>query len=347
MPVSSDYGTFQPDELMPMIPSLFLPGSFLQLAFFPRVFEFDSAKVYLDRALHDRRRAPFVAPLAVGKARQPRGFQTESIVPASMKEKDAITGDEVLSRLAGEAIGGEMSAADREARIRENKLIKHLERIARTREWMASSILRTGQMTIVGDEYPAALVNYGRTGSLTKTLAGALRWGEVGVSPYDNLDGWINEVGEASGSAVNIVVMDRLAWQLYAADAKVKTVLDTTLKQTAAYTLGLTPAVPGAPIYKGSDGAVEFYVYNDIHELESGATEKLVPDYTVMAVSQGGFDGAKLCGVVQHADNHYLRGEYFPHEWIDPNSGAQWIETITAPILAPARIDASLCATVR
>lgn len=342
-----NYDTFSPDELMPMVPSLFVPGSFLQLAFFPEVFEFDTAEVYFDRVLDDMRRAPFVAPLSPGQVQQPRGFRKESIIPASMKPKNQITGKEVLSRMAGEAIGGEMSAADREAAIREMYLMEHQKRMTRTREWMASSILRTGSVVITGDDYPATTVNFSRSAALTKVLLTTARWGEAGVSPYDDVDDWMNTVAETSGAAVDIVTMDRLAWAYFAADPKTEKALDRTLGQTAAIELGFTPKTPGAPTYKGRIGGVEFYVYNDIQMDEAFNTEKLVPDYTVMMASRGGYAGAKLCGVVQHAENHYAKGEFFPHEWIDQNTGAQFVETISAPILAPKRVDASLCATVR
>lgn len=344
---ASNYGTFQPDELMPLIPSLFVGGNFLSLAFFPAVFEFDTAFVHFDRVIDDKRMAPLVSPLSPGKIQQPRGFRMETIIPASIKPKNQINPNDVLSRMAGEAIGGEMSASDREAALREQYLLEHQRKIARRKEWMASSILRTGSVTLVGDDYPSTVVNFQRTAGLTKALAGAARWGEVGVSPYDSVEGWIDEVGNESGSAVNIVVMDRLAWNLYIADPKAQKALDRQLGQTAALALGFTPTVPGRPVFKGRDGDVEFYVYNDTYEDDAGSPAKLIPDYTVMLGSQGGVEGAWLYGVVQHAENHFEKGEYFPHEWIDSNTGAQFVETITTPICAPKRINATLCATVR
>lgn len=342
-----NYQTFSRDELMPMIPSLFVPGTFLTRAFFPDIVTFDTAQVYFDRVLDDKRMAPFVAPLAPGKVHQPRGYQVETLVPASLKPKNQITGNEVLTRRAGEAMGGEMSAAERAAAIREDYLLQHQAKIARRFEWMASSILRTGSVTLVGDDYPSTVVNFARANTLTKTLLLTARWGESGVSPYSDVQSWIDTVGEQSGSAVNVVVMDKLAWGLFIADPKAANALDRTLGQTAAITLGLTPQVPGAPVYKGTDGGVEFYVYNDIYEDDAGSTAKLIPDYTVMMGSQGGVAGAQMFGVVQHASNNYGAGQFFPHNWIDENTGAEWIETITSPILAPRRVNATLCATVR
>src|SRR5690606_1281290 len=160
---------------------------------------------------------------------QPKGYQRESIIPASLKPKNEITPNQVMTRLPGEATGGDMSAADRAAQIRENYLTQHQEYFARRDEWQASSILRTGATTMVGDQYPTTVVNYARLNTLTTTLLTAARWGESGVSPYDDVDAWMNEVGTACGSAVDIVVMDRKAWALYIADPKAQKALDRTL----------------------------------------------------------------------------------------------------------------------
>lgn len=343
-----DYSTFAPDELMPLIPDNFVPGTFLRRMFFgTEPMLFDTEEVYFDRILPDKRMAPFVAPLAPGRVLQPKGYQKETIVPASLKPKNELRPSEVLSRMAGERIGGDMSAADRAAAIRERYLMQHQKYFARRDEWMASSILRTGAVTIVGDDYPTTVVDFNRPATLTKALTLAARWGEDGVSPYDDVDGWLNEVGEESGSAGDTVVMDRKAWQLYIADPKAQKALDTTLRQTASITLGFTPTVPGAPAYKGTDGNVEFYVYNDNYEDDDGNAAKILPDYTVIVGSRGGIEGTVACGVVQHAENGFQPGEFFPHEWIDPNTGAHWVETIGSRLLVPRRIAGSLCATVR
>lgn len=347
MPIDLTYGTYQPDELMPLIPPLFVAGTFLTRAYFPSIFEFESKAVHFDRVLADMRRAPLVAPLSPGRVQQPRGYRMESLEPASFKPKNQVDPNVVMDRLAGEALGGEMSATDRASMVREYYLTGHQGNIARSLEWMASSILRTGQVVLTAPDYPATTVNFQRKASLTKTLLTTDRWGETGVSPYDDVEEWIDEVGTASGSAVNIVTMDRLAWGLYIADPKAQKALDRTLGQTAAITLGLTATVPGAPIFKGRDGNVEFYVYNDIQEDDDGNIEQLIPDYTVQLGSQGGVMGGQLYGLVQHAENNYKKGRFFAHNWIDPNTGAEWIETITSPILAAGRIDATACVTVR
>jgi hypothetical protein len=335
------------EEMLPMVESLFIPGNFLLRAFFPTVFEFETAEVKFDRVIPDRRLAPFVSPYAPGKVQQPKGFQTEALVPAYVKPKNQVTGREVLTRLPGESPGGSLTNADRYDRIVLDYLFQQRQRIERRLEWMASSILRTGAVTIAGDDYPSVTVSFNRTGSLTKTLLTTARWGETGVSPFTDVEGWIDEVASASGAGANIVVMDRLAWGYFAADSKTERALKRDLGQTAAINLGLTANLPGSPVYKGTIGNVEFYVYNDVYEDDAGAIQKLIPDYTVIIGSQGGIEGGQLFGAILDPRNDFGAARYFPKTWIQEDPAGEFVMTQSAPILAPRRVDASMGVTVR
>ncbi|MEV5021413.1 major capsid protein [Sphingobium sp. LMA1-1-1.1] len=339
------YGT---EELLPMIDSLFIPGNFLMKIAFPGLLEFDTEQVSMDRVLDDLRLAPLVSPYSPGKVQQPRGFQKESIVPAYVKPRNPVPASQVMKRIAGEKPWGELSAAERHELIIFDLLNGHRRKIDRRVEWMAASVLKTGTLVLSSADYPATTVDYQRSAGLTKTLLTSDRWGETGISPYDDVDEWINEVGEESGGAVNIVVMDRKAWGLYIADPKAQKALDKTLGQTSvAYELGLTVQLPGSPVFKGRDGNIEFYVYNDKFENDSGSIEALLPDYTVILVSQGGIEGVTAFGLIQDARNQYGKGAYFSKNWIDDNTGAELLESASAPIPVPKRINATLCATVR
>jgi len=335
------------EELIPMVESLAIPGNFLLRAFFPEVIEFESETVYFDRVIDDRRLAPFVSPLAPGKIQQPRGYQTDSLVPAYLKPKNSIRGNEVLRRLPGEPLGGRLSPGERRDRIVLDYLFAQRQRIERRLEWMASSILRTGAVTIAGDDYPTAVVSFGRKGSLTKVLLNTARWGEAGVSPFADVQRWIDESSSESNSAVNLVVMDALAWAPFIADPATEKSLKRDLGQNAAIALGLTANLPGSPVFKGTIGDVEFYVYNDVYEDDAGATQKLLPDYTVIGGSQGGIEGAQLFGAILDPENDYGAARLFPKNWIQQDPAAEFIMTQSAPILAPKRVNATFAATVR
>ncbi|PHR90444.1 MAG: major capsid protein E [Leeuwenhoekiella sp.] len=339
------YGT---EELLPMVDSLFIPGNFLMRIAFPGMLEFDTEQVSMDRVLDDLRMAPLVSPYSPGKVQQPRGYQKESIVPAYVKPRNPVPASQVMKRLPGEKPWGDMSAAERHELIIFDLLMKQRSKIDRRCEWMAASVLKSGTLMLASPDYPATTVDYQRTGSLTKALLTTDRWGETGVSPYDDVDEWVNEVGEESGAAVNIVGMDRKAWKLYIADPKSKTALDNTLGQSSvAYELGLTVQLPGSPVFKGRDGNIEFYVYNDKFENDAGDIEALLPDYSVVLISQGGIEGVMAYGLIQDARNGFGKAAYFAKNWINDDTGAELVETASAPLPVPKRINATLFATVR
>lgn len=338
------YGT---DELLPMVEALDVPGNFLLRLAFGEVIEFETESVHFDRLLADRRLAPLVSPLAPGKIQQPRGFQVETLIPAYLKPKNKVEASQVMRRRAGEARGGTMSPGERRAAQLNDYLLAQRMKIDRRLEWMASSVLRTGQLILVSDDYPAVTVNYRRNAGHTIQLSGGLRWGENGVSPYDNVQVWIDLVGTTSNSAVNVIVMDSKAWSLYIADPKAEKALDRTLGQTSAVQLGLQAGLPGSPTYKGRIGDVEFYVYNDLFEADDGSTQQLIPDFTVMLISQGGVEGAQLFGAIQDPRNNFGAARYFAKNWIDEDPAGEFVMTQSAPVLGPRRIDACACATVR
>lgn len=339
------YGT---EELLPMVDSLFIPGNFLVKAVFPGMMEFDTEQVSFDRVLDDLRMAPLVSPYSPGEVQQPRGFQKESIVPAYVKPRNPVPANQVMKRLAGERPWGELSAAERRDLIVLNLLTGHRTKIDRRCEWMAASIIRTGSLVLVGNKYPAVTVNFQRAAALTKQLLTTDRWGETGVSPYDDVDGWVDEVGEESGAAVNLVIMDKDAWKLYIADPKARLALDKTLGQNSvAYELGLTVQLPGSPVFKGRDGNIEFYVYNDTYEADNGSISKLLPQYSVALISQGGVQGTMAYGLVQDALNNFEKGAYFSKNWIDMDTGAELLESASAPIPVPGRINATCFVQVR
>lgn len=341
------YDLYSTDELLPMVESLFVPGNFLLRAFFPTVMEFETQQVHFDRVLDDRRLAPFVSPLSPGKIQQPRGFQVETFIPAYVKPKNQVTGNEVLTRMPGEPLTGTLSAGERRDRIMLQRMFEQRQKIERRLEWMASSIIRTGAVTITGDDYPATVVDFARTASLTKALAGAAKWDQAGVSPFDDVETWINEVGDASGAAVDIVIMDKLAWAFFAADAKTEKALDRTLGQTAAISLGLTAQLPGSPVFKGRIGDVEFYVYNDKYEADGTNTvTSLIPDNTVIMGSTGGTEGAQMFGAILDPANDYGAARYFPKNWVEQDPAGEFVMTQSAPLLVPKRVDSTLCATV-
>jgi hypothetical protein len=87
-------------------------------------------------------------------------------------------------------------------------------------------ILRTGAVTVSGEDYETQVVDFSRDAALTITLSGGSRWGQTGVSPRKNLNTWSALVASKSGANPTQVVMDPLAAELFTSDSDVRTILD-------------------------------------------------------------------------------------------------------------------------
>lgn len=319
---------------------------FLLDFFFPRVFNALGKDITLDIEGEDLEIAPFVSPLSKGVIQREQGYSTKVFTPAYVKPLNVVNDDHVMTRSIGEQIGGTLSPEQRAQAILGNYLKLQTNRIVRRKEVMAAEVLRTGRCVISGPNYPTKEVDFGRDSSLTKALTGGTRWGEAGVSPYDDISAWSDAVGEMSSAAVTTVVMDSRAWALFSADPRTEKALDTTLGQSSMIALGYQPGLPGVPIYKGIIGSVEFYVYNDVYAID-GIKSKLLPEYTVILAAKPALYGLQMHGAIRSAAHNYIAGEIVSRSWIDDDLDVRKVESQSAPLVVPGRPDASMCVTVR
>lgn len=319
---------------------------FLLDTFFPMATFSDTEEIAFDAEDDDIELAPFVSPLVAGRVGADKGYQTRFFAPAYIKPLHDLKPNEVLRRTAGEPLGGSLTAEQRRQLILGQKLQRQMQQILRRKEVMASEVLRTGRCIVKGVDYPETQVDFGRDPSLTVALAGAARWGEAGVSPYDDVQGWLDLVGAASGAAATHVVMEAKAWALYAADPKLEKRLDTTLNQTGSIDLGYQPGVPGTAVYRGRIGQVTFWTYNDTYK-DAGVSLPLLPDFTVIVSAAAAAEGVQAHGAILDEDAGYQSVEMFPKTWVEPNPSRRYLLTQSAPLVYQRRPNATACFTVR
>lgn len=343
------FSLYDTTELVGIIEPIRTPGNFLRRLFFSAApILFDTPDIKWDRVFDDLRIAPFVSPYSPGKPRQDKGFQTESFTPGYLKPLDRVDPTKFTRRRPGEAIGGELTLADRRDLMMVDYMLAHKTQLERRDEVMAAEILLTGRVVITGEDYPTATVDFARDGSLTKLLTLAARWGESGVSPVANVAGWLDEVATIVGAAPSHVIYDRKSWALFVADPTLKDVIDTTLGQAvSAVQLGFQPGAPGSPVYKGRIGTVELYVYNDTYEDVDGTIKQLIPDFTLIIGAPGAYEGTPTYGAILDPEAGYIATPWFPKNWIDQNPAAEWVMTQSAPLPIPKRSNASMRVTVR
>lgn len=334
-------------QLQQALRSLHRTPRFLLDMFFPGAVNFDTKQISFDIENDNLELAPFVSPVVAGKADRASGHQTKTFTPAYVKPKTQVDPNAPLIRQPGEGIGGTLTAGQRRDLAINDILIKHREKIDRRKEWMAAQILRTGKVLVSGEQYPEAEVDFGRAGGHTKLLENAARWGEANVSPYTDLESWMDTVSEAVGAGVNLVVLGKTAWSLLLADPKFEKALDREKGQTNQIELGFQTGEPGSPQIKGSVGDVMFATYNGLYKDENGAVQKLIDPLGVLIGATGAAAGFQANGAILDGSSGYVAADYFPKNWVENDPPVEFVMTQAAPLPIIGRPNATLYAKVR
>ena len=337
---------FSTDTLIAIVSDLRIPQQGLAARYFGNIVQSEAEEIHFDIDNKPRRMAPFVSPLVAGKLVQSRGYRTSTFKPAYIKDKRAFHPSRAIKRAMGERIGGgDISPAQRIQFLLVQDLTDQLEMLERRMEWMAAQVMLNGAVTIVGDDYPSALVDFGRDANQTVLKTGGNRWGEVGIKPLDDLQDWSDQMTKTTGVAMTEVVMTIDAWKVFRADPDVKTRLDryrgnSTLTQDAHQKEGL--------VFQGMVDQFAIYTYSSwAIDPVSGTEVSHLPAYTVI-----GCAGPELVEGVRHhgaiLDVDCLQAlPYFTKSWTEEDPSMRYILMQSAPLLVPYRVNATFRATVR
>lgn len=336
---------FATATLLGMLSDLKRPKRFLLEKFFTREQTFDTEEVFFDKLLASRRLAPFVSPLVKGKPMPRAGEALTTFKPPYLKPKHVLTPDIAIKTMPGESLQGDLSPEQRMLRIRSQLLLDQDDMITRREEWMASELLRTGLMTVVAEDHPPMAINLGRPAGHTVALLTTARWGETGVSPFQNLRTWAGTVAAASGAAPSEVVMDPLAASLLLQDPYLIENMQVYHQPPRSIDLLGSLAVPDEAQYLGSIGGFNFYQYQSTYLNANATIGKMMPDYSVILGSPSGAEGIRAYGAI--LDKVIKKASRFPKEWEEEDPAAHFLMTQSAPLPLLGRPDATFAATVR
>ncbi len=334
---------FTTGVLTRVVAQLPLPAPFILNSFFTAVQTETSEEIHFDVDKGKRRLTPFVSPIVAGKVVASRGFTTNTFKPAYAKDKRVFDPSRPFRRAMGERIGGDMSPAQRLQAMLAFELNDQLEMLTRRQEVMACSALRTGKVTVKGDEYPEVEVDFGRDAGLTIPLTTTARWGETGVEPLDDVTDWSMLVTQKSGAKANTLIMDAKAFKLFSASAKVQKLLDRFRGRDA---LNATVTGEGGR-YMGNIGDFDIWVYAGWYEdPETLTLTPYLPDYTVI-VTGPDLEGTRTYGAIKDEESGYQALPYFTKSWVEKDPSVRYLLMQSAPLPVPYRINASFGATVR
>jgi hypothetical protein len=331
--------------LLGILSNIKRPKRFLLEKFFTTERTFVTEEVLFDKVLGNRRLAPFVSPFVKGKPMPRAGEALTAYKPPYLKPKHVLTPDIAIKTMPGESLEGDMSPQQRMDRIRAQMLQDQDDQITRREEWMASTLLRTGTLTVTAEDHPPMTINLGRPAGHTIALLTTARWGESGVSPFQNLRTWAAMVAAASGSAPTEVILDPLAASLLLADSYIIANMQIFHQPNRSIDLLGQLAVPDEAQYLGSLGGFNFYQYSSTYWNADGTVGKFMPDYTVILGSPGGAQGIRCYGAI--LDKEIRAASRYPKEWDEEDPAARFLMTQSAPLPLLGWPEATMCATVR
>lgn len=337
------YGT---TTLSRVVDNLNKPAHFITRTFFPSIqTEQNSEEIHFDVDESRPRITPFVHPLTAGRVVADRGYATKSFKPAYAKDLRVLQPNAPLKRMPGEQITGDLDPMERRRRQLVRSLEDQLDMLDRREEVMAAEILCTGKVVVVGDDYPAVTVDFGRDPSLTKALVGGARWGESGVKVLRNVETWAGEIQNKAGVAAKTLVMDPDAWMLFEDDDKVNKLLDRRawagipgMAEDPSVYFGDDPEQKFR--FKGVIGDFEVWVGNDIYvDPLDNQVKNLLPQYSVIVGSRpnpntgrGGVEGVRCYGNILDEEANYTATRYFAKSWIEKNPAVRQLLLQAAPL---------------
>lgn len=318
------------------------PEPFFLNSFFPTVQTETAAEIHFDVDTGSRRVAPFVSPIVAGQVVRSRGFKTQVFTPAYVKDKRVFDANRAFKRAIGERIGGELAPAQRQQAALARDLADQIDMLTRRQELMAIEALRTGKITVAGDNYPTVQVDFQRDAALTDALTGSDRWGQSGIDPLDDVQKWSLLVTQKSGAAANVLVMDIKAWQAFSASAKVQKLLDRFRGKDV-----MNPTVVGeGGRYMGSTGDFDIYVCVGWYEdPATGTLTPYLPDNTVIVTSPD-LEGVRAYGAIRDEAAGFQAMAYFSKSWLENDPSVRYLLMQSAPLPVPYRVNASGCFTV-
>jgi len=339
---------FDTVSLIAALAAMDRPQAFLRDRYYGNVVTSTDEEIAVDKLLKRKKMAPFVSPDVAAKERAMRGRSVETFRPAYIKPLNTIRPTDLVKRAHGEGLTGDLSPEERRLAIINQTLLDQDDEITRREEWMCAQIMRSGIVTVEGEDYETQIVDFKRPANQTVALAGVSRWGETGVSILSDLRSWASTTQRASGGVVTDVILGAGAAELVQKDPELKEIMDNRRQASGAFELG--PVASGSQeqpaTYLGSVGQFNFITYSQIFEDDEGNDVEIWPDYGVGLVAPNVHAGNMAYGAILNLKSLEAVSR-FPHHFETENPSREHLTTEAAPLPVPSEIAATFFATAR
>lgn len=332
---------FTTGVLIGVVQGLQTPPSFLLDKYFPTMSQDESEEIHFDRVIEKRRISPFVSPVVAGKVVAGQGRQVRTFKPAYIKDKRVFDPTQPIKRAIGETIGGgELTNLQRRDAYLAIEMQDQLNMLTRRKEVMASEVIRTGKVTIAGDDYPPQTVDFLRDAALTPApLAGGALWTAGTAFPLKDLRAGQKLVRQKSGTNPVDVVMGDDAFENFIGHASVEKKLDQRFLQGTGMNPGQKVVEGGS--FQGTIDNLNIWTYSGWYVDPLDDTEKEIWPTDLVALVSPALEGVRAYGAIKDGKAGLRAMPYFPKMWEDDDPAVEYLMLQSAPLMVPMRPDAS------
>ncbi|MEY9128333.1 major capsid protein [Bradyrhizobium yuanmingense] len=339
-------------EELPLNPAFFLN------TFFTVAETSNTEDIKFDSVKGRRLISPLVSPIVAGKVIREKGYKTQSLAPAYIKDKRVFKPSGQFKRRAGEKIGGSLSPEQRLAASIGFAVSEQLDMWTRRLEVMSAEVLRTGKLVLKGDDYPEQLVDFGRDAELSIVLTGTDKWDNAAVNPLDDIEDWGQMIFDHSSLTCRDVIMASDVWKTIRAklagpdtDAVAKAMrlqIDMTKAtlESARASLGPILITPGIRLV-AQFGDYRLWVHADKYVDPLDGVEKDVLPAGEVVMASREIEGVRHFGAIMDLKAGIQPRDFFVKSWEEEDPSVRYILGQSAPLIAPYRVNGTLGAKVK
>lgn len=307
----------------------------------------DDEYIDFEKLVENRKLAPLVIPTSQGVGIYDKASSVTRLKPAYVKPKDAVSPSRLIKKSAE---SGGVLLANQTPQQRGNAIVAdiirtHANAIDRREEWLAAGAILDGKVTLKGDNYPEAIVDFGRAANHTVVLGSGARWGDSGVSIIDNIQTWVDRVKKAPfGGIVNRITVGVDVWAVMRKDAELLKLLDTTIRGSNDV-LNRSLRTGEEAELVGRLGNLEVWVYSGYYQDASGAAVNYMSPKDIVLTGPNVM-GVRAYGAILDHDANLQALRVFPKMWKQPDPSVMYIMHQSAPLMVPVNTNNTLKATV-
>jgi len=280
-------------------------------------------------------------------------YRTAQIETPLYQHRKVIGLQDLKERVPGEPYGSMPAAAFKTAQERAGKLeaeddIECIEAVAELREKATSEFLFNGLINVIGYGVDRQ-IDYSLPHKIK--LLGGDRWGEVGVSPIEDLQTWYERLADF-GFDVEEIIMSRGAWRFIEDDEKWMKQLDNERTEKGLFAPEKAAEYGNAAFMATmKDPFVKIFTQRSKYADEITGTMKThLPDNTIIMVTRESKQNKFAYGSIDYMEKGEFQtasGEFIKEVWYDDRAATREVVVTSRAVPVPKNLNSWLVATVR